>query len=304
MYAWGGLALIVTAVFVSGFLFQRARRTWDETNKLQLMYGSQAQDPESRTGLTGESRAAIEAELRAEYGARDAALISELGRIYDLEAEVRLITGFPPRPRGVQLDGEPLGGQGGGAPGEVVEIVQGDVDMLRPPHLIYGLSRPSADLMLQEIRMRTQSLTQLLRAMEYQELRISRLPSILPTRNHHWLSSRFGNRKDPFDKRMRFHGGLDIATFHGSPIQATAKGVVIKSGHGLYLGNYVRIDHENGYQTLYGHMSKRLVEVGDIVERGSVIGNVGSSGRSTSSHIHYEVYENGNRVNPMNYIGH
>lgn len=306
-YAWAALSLLASAVFATGFLFQRARVTWDEAAKLNAVFQQAGREglPNPTQGLSAEGRIALESELRSEFEARDEALTSELGRIYDLETEVRLLTGLPPRAEGVELTPEGSGGQGGGGPGEVIEIVEGDVDMLRPPALIYGLSRPSADMMLQEMRMRVSSLNQLLTALDFQEQRISRLPSILPTtETDRYISSRFGNRRDPFTKRIRFHGGLDIATLHGAPIQATAKGVIVKSARNNFYGHYIKIDHENGYETLYGHMSKRLVEVGDIVERGSVIGKVGSTGRSTSSHIHYEVYESGRRINPINYIGH
>lgn len=116
------------------------------------------------------------------------------------------------------------------------------------------------------------------------------------------LNSGFGVRRDPFHGNPAFHAGLDIATPSGQPVGATAKGVVVKAGwHGEY-GNLVEIQHRSGYRTLYGHLSKILVAEGQKVERGDKIGLVGSTGRSTAPHLHYEVRVGDRLVNPLEYI--
>ncbi len=130
---------------------------------------------------------------------------------------------------------------------------------------------------------------------------LKRIPSIPPIKGV--FSSGFGIRKDPFTGGIEFHKGIDISAPTGTPIVATADGVVEKAGwnSGGY-GNQVVIDHGNGIKTRYAHMSKVLVKEGQKVRRGQVIGLVGSTGRSVAPHVHYEVYLNGNPVNPLRYI--
>jgi murein DD-endopeptidase MepM/ murein hydrolase activator NlpD len=176
--------------------------------------------------------------------------------------------------------------------------------MFSPPHVIYGLHSPSADLMLQEISVRAESLRMMLKDMYEQSDRVSRKPSIWPTDSRRrQITSRFGYRKDPFSRRMRHHSGTDVAAPHGERIQVTARGTVKDAGWDNYLGNFVRVDHGYGVETWYGHMSKIGVSVGQQVERGDSVGKVGSTGRSTGPHIHYEVHVNGKRVDPAKYLG-
>ena len=112
------------------------------------------------------------------------------------------------------------------------------------------------------------------------------------------LSSRYGYRKDPFTKKRRFHEGDDFSCRIGVPVIATANGTVKASKRYGSFGNYIEIDHGNGYTTIYAHLSKRLVKKGDIVNRGDKIGNLGNTGRSTAPHLHYEVLFNKKHVNP------
>lgn len=127
-----------------------------------------------------------------------------------------------------------------------------------------------------------------------------RVPSILPARG--WLSASFGYRKDPFTGNRAFHSGIDVAAFPGTEIVATARGRVTFSGRNAGYGRQVRIDHGNGFTTTYSHNRKNLVRRGDLVDRGQVIAHVGSSGRSTSSHVHYEIHEDGKKVNPWSFV--
>jgi hypothetical protein len=126
-------------------------------------------------------------------------------------------------------------------------------------------------------------------------------PSILPAAGI--LSSRFTtSRFHPIYHRALPHEGVDISAPHGTPILAAAKGTVTFSGWKSGLGNTVEINHGYGYVTRYGHASKLLVRRGQEVTRGEVIAHVGSTGISTSSHLHYEVRVGGVAVNPMNYV--
>ena len=114
------------------------------------------------------------------------------------------------------------------------------------------------------------------------------------------LSSKYGYRNDPFSKRKKFHQGDDFSADIGTDVVATANGTVITSRKYGSFGNYIEIDHENGYTTVYGHLNKRLVKAGDRVERGQIIGEVGNTGRSTAAHLHYEVQINDKHINPRN----
>ncbi|CAA0083916.1 Murein DD-endopeptidase MepM [BD1-7 clade bacterium] len=117
-----------------------------------------------------------------------------------------------------------------------------------------------------------------------------------------WLSSKFGKRIDPFHGRVAWHKGVDFAGDWDSPILAVASGVVVWSGERYGYGDMVEIDHGNGYATRYGHNRKNLVKLGDVVTKGQQIAEMGSSGRSTGPHVHFEVLKNGKQVNPRRYI--
>jgi murein DD-endopeptidase MepM/ murein hydrolase activator NlpD len=114
-----------------------------------------------------------------------------------------------------------------------------------------------------------------------------------------WLTSGFGVRSDPFTGRQASHPGLDISGKTGDPVYATADGRVATAGRTGDYGNLVIIEHAFGLTTRYGHLSRFNVKPGASVRRGDVIGYVGSTGRSTASHLHYEVWANGRPVNPL-----
>jgi murein DD-endopeptidase MepM/ murein hydrolase activator NlpD len=114
-----------------------------------------------------------------------------------------------------------------------------------------------------------------------------------------WLTSAFGSRKDPFSGQPDFHTGLDISASHGTPIRATADGVVEVAGYQGNYGNAVLLSHGFGIGTRFGHMAQVGVRVGQKVKRGQVIGYVGATGRATNPHLHYEILINGKPINPL-----
>jgi murein DD-endopeptidase MepM/ murein hydrolase activator NlpD len=116
------------------------------------------------------------------------------------------------------------------------------------------------------------------------------------------LTSRFGWRPDPFNGQTAFHEGLDFAAAAGSPIVAAAGGIVVASELRPQYGNMIEIDHGNGLVTRYGHASRRWVKVGDVVARGARIGDVGSTGRSTGPHLHFEVRLGGVAQDPAKFL--
>jgi murein DD-endopeptidase MepM/ murein hydrolase activator NlpD len=128
------------------------------------------------------------------------------------------------------------------------------------------------------------------------------VPSDKPVKTAEFTSS-FGVRNDPFGRGAAMHAGIDLAGPHGTPIYATADGTVVDAGFnsGGY-GNLVKLDHGRGIETRYGHLSLIGVRVGDRVKRGQLIGRMGSTGRSTGSHLHYEVRIDGRAVNPIPFM--
>lgn len=125
-------------------------------------------------------------------------------------------------------------------------------------------------------------------------------PSILPTRGYRTRG--YGMKYDPFTGYKQFHSGIDIANKTGTPVYATADGIVSFAGRLGGLGKLVKVNHGYGYKTRYGHLSKIKVKRGEKVRRGDLIGLMGSTGYSTGPHLHYEVIKDGKNVNPLEYI--
>ncbi|WP_340230194.1 M23 family metallopeptidase, partial [Emticicia oligotrophica] len=130
------------------------------------------------------------------------------------------------------------------------------------------------------------------------------IPCISPieTNQNHFVTSFFGNRVHPVSGKSHFHSAIDISAKEHEPVFATADGIIIESRYDTYLGNYIIIEHPNGYQTLYGHLSISEVEVGEMMVIGQKIGLIGKTGRATGPHLHYGVKKNGQFVNPLPYI--
>jgi len=126
-------------------------------------------------------------------------------------------------------------------------------------------------------------------------------PSIWPTSGGR-ISSGYGYRIDPFTRRSAFHSGIDIEGDLNDDVYATAAGIVAETGYSSTLGNYIIIDHSLGIRTLYGHLKKILVDENTRVDKGDRIGLMGSTGRSTGPHLHYEVHKSGEPVDPTPYL--
>jgi len=161
----------------------------------------------------------------------------------------------------------------------------------------------------------TQSLTIMEAALEEKESELRVLEALLADRalqkrqypqgwpaSSGWISSRYGYRNDPFSGKKAFHEGVDIAARSGSRILAMAKGVVSFAGEKSGYGLVVEINHGNGYGTRYAHAKEILAKVGDHVEKGDAVALVGSSGRSTGSHVHFEVLKDGEAIDPHDHL--
>ena len=117
-----------------------------------------------------------------------------------------------------------------------------------------------------------------------------------------WMSSKYGWRNDPFHGKRSWHNGVDFAGKDGGDVVATAAGVVIWSGERKGYGHLIEIEHGDGYVTRYGHNKENLVKAGDVVKKGELIALMGSTGRTTGPHVHFEVFKNGRSVDPASYI--
>jgi murein DD-endopeptidase MepM/ murein hydrolase activator NlpD len=135
------------------------------------------------------------------------------------------------------------------------------------------------------------------RDVERREAFASATPSIWPA--HGWLTGTFGGRSDPFTGEPGYHQGIDISTEKGQPIYATADGTVESASYTGDYGNLIVLRHGFGLTTRYGHLSSFAARTGQTVKRGDVIGYVGSTGRSTGAHVHYEILANGRLINPL-----
>ncbi|MEL4306563.1 M23 family metallopeptidase [Joostella sp. CR20] len=150
----------------------------------------------------------------------------------------------------------------------------------------------------------SKSLDEITELAKEKEKLLAAIPAIQPVSNEDLtrMASGYGWRSDPFTKVRKMHYGMDFTAPRGTPVYATGDGVVTRADNkSSGYGEHIRIDHGFGYMSLYGHLSKYKVRQGQKVKRGDLIGLVGSTGRSQAPHCHYEVWKDGNRINPINF---
>jgi len=200
---------------------------------------------------------------------------------------------------------------------EAGKLDSSEFDFTNPPAQGGPLNDESDDVVLKQIEApdflkslddlaaQLDSREQQLRVMESlymsQSLRDEVVPSGRPIQKG-WISSYFGMRTDPFTGRQERHKGMDFAGKDGSAVIAAAAGVVTWSGKRYGYGLMVEVNHGNGYATRYAHSRRNLVNIGDVVEKGQQLAEMGSSGRSTGPHVHYEVIYQGRVINPAKYV--
>ncbi len=245
-----------------------------------------------------------------------------LERVQNFSKKLKLITNVGEEDRSLSLaigpmpkagQNLPAGQQGLDERGPASEfLIRDSVFMQRPPldemrgELSLQGARDYASLSIridravQDTQLKEQGILQLWETLSERQSLLNVTPSIKPTRG--WFTSRFGYRLDPFTRRPVMHHGIDIAAPPGTPIVAPADGVVSYVGFEAGYGKLVSIDHGYGVVTRYAHNSRIFVERGQRVSRRDVIAAVGSTGRSSGPHLHYEVRIHGVPVDPMNYI--
>lgn len=161
--------------------------------------------------------------------------------------------------------------------------------------------RTDLDRLSRQTKLQKESYDEIISRLSERTEILNATPSIRPI-PHGFISSRFGRRMDPFTGRLSRHRGVDYSVRLGAPIFATADGVVSYARRWSNFGNVVEISHGHGFVTRYAHVSKILVKKGQRVKRGDIIARVGSTGRSTAAHLHYEVLKDGKPQNPVAYV--
>jgi len=216
--------------------------------------------------------------------------------LYDLEDRddniYRAIFESEPLPKTIRY-----GGSGGSDKYSVFDVFD-NAELLKS-------STEKLDKITKQIYIQSKSFDEVVKLTKNKEKLLASIPAIMPIYNKdllHSITSDFGWRTHPIYKTQQFHPGMDFASEQGTPIYSTGDGLIeIADNLAQGYGNHVVINHGFGYQTLYGHMSKIAVHANQKINRGQLIGYVGSTGLSTGPHLHYEVIKNGEKVNPINY---
>jgi len=238
-------------------------------------------------------------QLRIEVGDRGflaekvGQLEGELSKLRDLDRRLRAAIGLDK----------------GEAHSQPAAVAQGGADTVSRNALVDALKQRTGRLvdwvnrdlstLGQEISSRERSLRELKAFIEEKASVLAATPTILPVKG--LITAGYGYRKSPFTGQKEFHEGLDIAAPYGSQIVATADGIVTFAGPLAAYGNVVFVDHGHGFSTFYGHCSSYRVREGQRVRRGEVIAYIGTTGRTTGPHVHYEVHVNGIISNPLKY---
>ncbi|SFN92454.1 Peptidase family M23 [Bizionia echini] len=165
-------------------------------------------------------------------------------------------------------------------------------------------SNKRIDMLQKQIVVQSKSLDEIAKLAEEKEKLLAAIPAIQPVSNEDLtrMASGYGYRTDPFTKVRKFHYGMDFTAPRGTPVYASGDGVVIRAdSQSSGYGNHIRIDHGFGYISLYAHLYKYNVKKNQKVKRGDLIGFVGNTGRSEAAHLHYEIFKDDERINPLNF---
>lgn len=165
-------------------------------------------------------------------------------------------------------------------------------------------SHKKVDILQKQIVVQSKSLDEIAKLAEEKEKLLAAIPAIQPVRNEDLkrMASGYGYRSDPFTKVRKMHWGMDFSAPRGTPVYATGDGVINRAdSNSSGYGKHIRIDHGYGYISLYAHLYKYNVRKNQRVKRGDLIGFVGNTGRSEASHLHYEIFKDTQRINPINF---
>ncbi len=260
---WVACGMVLVLLGLSALVFDYVRTNLDQSEFARLQVENREQRDEMRRLV-----------VRLED------LRKEMVVLAQNDAKVRVMAKLS-RPKGDSLSG--VGGPGSDDLPQEYSDIQRRIDDLR-----------------HQIDLQRESQEEIQGFLNDQRSLLAAKPSGYPVKG--WTTSSFGMRRDPFNGRRKMHEGYDIAARTGTPVTATADGIVSQSKAVPGYGKMVVIDHGYGYRTYYGHNSKNYVKVGQRVKRGERIAAVGNTGRSTGSHVHYEVRMNGVPVNPKKFF--
>jgi murein DD-endopeptidase MepM/ murein hydrolase activator NlpD len=214
-----------------------------------------------------------------------------MGKLQEFERKLRIITNL--EPSGEYNQYLSLGGSN-------IISLKSDYQLQEVHKGLIHQMHKSLENLETEIEMTSISQIELSNFLKEQKSILVRTPSICPTDG--WFSSGFGYRISPFTNQREFHKGLDIGNNIGTPVIAPADGLAVFVGKEGSLGKMIAINHRHDLMTRYGHLHKFLVKKGQYVKRGQIIAEMGTTGRATGPHLHYEVHLNGVSVNPFSYI--
>lgn len=213
-------------------------------------------------------------------------------RVAKMEAELRVMLKMKTKKALLEYTGE-----GGPTTADQAALMRA---LSSRPALTMGEFDESLDYLSKSAQVRLESYRELKKYVTTQRSLLASRPTAWPIRG--WITSRFGYRVSPFFEGTTFHQGIDVANEEGSSIKAPADGVVIFNGWQGSYGKLIVLDHGYGYSTRFGHLDRSLVNIGQRVKRGQVIGFLGNTGRSTAPHLHYEIRLNGVPLNPLKYL--
>jgi murein DD-endopeptidase MepM/ murein hydrolase activator NlpD len=225
------------------------------------------------------------------FSARIEDLEKQLSNLKDFDKRIRIIANLE---KGQETTS--LMGVGGPSPSDIREKLKSGKD---EKGLIQQM-RTDVERLQSEAISREESLSELEKLLHTKKEMLTHTPSVWPVMG--WVTSGFGFRTNPFTGLTQMHEGLDISNRGGTPVVATAEGIISDTGNDLVHGKILVISHGFGMTTRYSHLSKVMVRVGQKVKRGDKVAEVGTTGRTTGPHLHYEVRLNGIPVNPMRYI--
>jgi murein DD-endopeptidase MepM/ murein hydrolase activator NlpD len=280
-----GLALVLLFAGVGYIIYDyyNLRQTTSHLQNREIYISSQLEEIQNQR-------------MQIQEFANDINLLKEkLLTLNNFEKKIRIIANIEKN-----NESENMFGVGGSIPEDLdadIPLKEKHNSLMRDMHeQIEQLSRASVN--------QTVGFESLLKSLEDQQNLLASTPAIRPVPNDvkTWITSKFGYRISPFTQRREFHKGYDISSRLGTPILATADGVVTFAGKKGLLGNTIVIDHGHGIITRYGHCEEFLKKRGDTVKRWEPIALMGNTGRSTGPHVHYEVHLNGIPVNPEKYI--
>ena len=225
------------------------------------------------------------------FSARIEDLEKQLSKLKDFDRKIRIIANLE---KGQEAT--PFLGMGGPSPSDIRETLKGERD---DKGLVHQM-RTDVERLQSEATSREESLSELEQLLQGKKEMLTHTPSIWPTPG--WVTSGFGFRTNPFTGLTQMHEGVDISNRVGTPVIAPAEGIISDIGNDLAHGKILVISHGFGTTSRYSHLDKVFVKVGQKVRRGDKIAEIGTTGKTTGPHLHYEVRLNGIPANPMRYV--